>query len=67
MLMYTSVELELIQDPEIYEFLEGGIRGGCSTIYHRLATGNCKELDQYDPRIDGATIKYFGKMLLFYL
>lgn len=64
MLLYTNVNLELIQDQGIYEFLEKGLRGGCSTIYHRLATSNTKEIEElYDPRIEGSTIKYFGKTL----
>ena len=40
--------------------MEKGLRGGCSTIYHRLATGNCVELPNYDHRVEGATIKYLG-------
>ena len=60
MLLHTGVKLELIQDSSIYELMEKGLRGGCSTIYHRLATGNCVELPNYDHRVEGATIKYLG-------
>lgn len=71
MLFYTDVELELIQDPEIYEFMEAGLRGGCSTIYHRLGTANTEELGHlYDPRCEGSTIKYLGvisNLLLFHV
>lgn len=65
MLRYTNVNLELIQDPEMYEFLENGLRGGCSTIYHRLWTSNSEELgDLFDSRVEGSTIKYLGKIYL---
>ena len=36
-LKYTQARLELIRDPEIYNFIESGIRGGVSTITHRYA------------------------------
>jgi hypothetical protein len=34
-LKFTKVELDLITDPEIFLFFEGGMRGGISTVIHR--------------------------------
>lgn len=48
MLMYTNVELELISDLEIYQFLEKGIRGGLAQCTHRHATANNKYLPDFD-------------------
>ena len=35
-----------------------GMRGGCSTIFKRLATANNTKLKNYDPRIEDSTIFY---------
>lgn len=37
MLKMTKVEMELFQCPLMHDFIEKGIRGGVSTISHRLA------------------------------
>ena len=36
LLKFTKVELELLEDPDMYQFFTAGIRGGISTITHRL-------------------------------
>jgi hypothetical protein len=41
-LKLTEVELELISDPDMYLFIEKGIRGGISTITKRHARANNK-------------------------
>jgi hypothetical protein len=41
-LKLTKVELELISDPDMYLFIERGIRGGISTITKRHAIANNK-------------------------
>lgn len=48
MLLYTKVRLELIQDLEIHEFLEKGIRGGLAQCSHRHAVANNKYLPFFD-------------------
>ena len=39
-LKYTKCELELVQDPTIYKFLELGIRGGLCGAFHRMSQAN---------------------------
>ena len=40
MLKYTAVQLELIDDIDMYQMVEKGMRGGVSSINHRHATAN---------------------------
>ena len=49
MLKYTSIELDLISDQDMYLMIEKGIRGGVSTITKRYSLANHKYLDNYDP------------------
>ena len=48
MLKYTKAKPELLHDPDMYLFMERGIRGGISVVSHRLATANNKYLKDYD-------------------
>lgn len=48
MLKYTKAKPELIHDPDIYLFMENGIRGGMSVIPHRHATANNEFLSDFD-------------------
>ena len=48
-LKFTGMQLELITDPNIFLMVESAIRGGISTVTHRLATANNKYLKSYDP------------------
>ena len=52
-LLTTGVEIELLTDQSMYEFLEAGIRGGISMISHRLSTANNAYVDcekfKHDP------------------
>ena len=43
MLKSTKIELELVQDPDMYQFFEDGKRGGISMISKRKATANNPE------------------------
>jgi hypothetical protein len=49
-LKLTKVELELISDPDMYLFIEKGIRGEISTITKRHAIANNKYMAKYDPK-----------------
>ena len=48
-LKHTKVVLELLEQQEMYIFLEQAIRGGISTITHRFAKANNHFLKDYDP------------------
>ena len=51
----TGVELELLDNEEMYSFFEGAIRGGISQISLRHASANTPAMDSYDstkPRVD---------------
>jgi len=40
MLKMTGIELELISDPEIHDFVDRGLRGGVSVITKRYVEGD---------------------------
>ncbi|GBM57685.1 hypothetical protein AVEN_222537-1 [Araneus ventricosus] len=54
-----KAKLELIQDPNMYLFLEQGIRGGISTITKRYAQANNKYMSNFDPSNPSKYIMYF--------
>ena len=62
MLFTTGVELELIQDREMYNFFEKGKRGGVSSIFKRLATSNCFDDECFNPNTDPSTLFYIGTL-----
>lgn len=48
MLLYTGVKLDLIDDIEMYEMIERGIRGGLAQCSLRYAKANNKYMSDYD-------------------
>ena len=48
-LRWTGVRLELLQDIDMYQFCESGIRGGVSVISKRRVVCNNKDLPYFDP------------------
>ena len=58
MLKFTKATPELLLDPDMYLFMENGIRGGMSVIPHRLATANNEFLKDYDDDKEQTSIFY---------
>ena len=58
MLKFTNAKPELLKDPDMYLFMEQGIRGGMSVISHRLASANNKYLSNYDENKENTSIFY---------
>ena len=61
----TKVELDLLSDPEMLLFFERGIRGGISTITHRLGTANNKYMKDFDNRRPSKYIPYLDANNLY--
>ena len=49
LLKCTNVSLELITDPDMYLFIEKGLRVGISMVSHRYAQANNRYMHNYDP------------------
>ena len=66
MLLSTGVRLELITDPDMFLFLEKGIRGGISMISHRHAKANNPYMgQQYSPDKPCSYIGYWDSNNLY--
>jgi hypothetical protein len=66
MLLSTKTELELFTDPNMYLFVEKGIRGGISMITHRHMRANNKHLgDLYDKKLPSWYISYLDANNLY--
>ncbi len=65
MLKYTSIELDLISDQDMYLMIEKGIRGGVSTITKRHSLANHKYLDNYNPNKPSQYILYLDANNLY--
>ena len=49
MLRFTKVKIELITDPDMYQMVELGIRGGICQIRKRFSEANHPKMDNLDP------------------
>ena len=58
MLKYTGVQLDLITDPDMYQMIERGMRGGISNISHRFASANHPTMENYKPGEEMRTLTY---------
>src|SRR5277367_5195107 len=64
-LKMSEIELELISDVDIYNFIEKGLRGGVSIITHRKATANNKYMEKYKKSKPSTYIPYLDANNLY--
>ncbi len=65
MLKYTKIKLDLISDPDMYQMIESGIRGGISSIMKRYAKANHKNLKDHNPQEPSVFIEYLDANNLY--
>jgi len=64
-LKMTEIELELISDVDMYNFIEKGLRGGVSIITHRKAVANNKYMKKYNKNKPSTYIAYLDANNLY--
>ena len=65
MLKMTKVELELMTDIDMYQFIEKGMRGGISYISHRHGLANNKYMKGYDEKAPSKYLCYLDSNNLY--
>ena len=65
LLKSTEVSLELITDPDMYLFIEKGLRGGISMVSHRHAIANNPQMENYDPEQPTSFLQYLDANNLY--
>ena len=65
LLKCTNVSLELITDPDMYLFIEKGMRGGISMVSHRHARANNPSMENYDPSQPNSFLQYLDAKNLY--
>lgn len=58
MMKYTKVELELLIDYEMIQFIKSGIRGGISQVSKRYCKANNKFMKDYNPNEESTFLVY---------
>ncbi|KAK3101531.1 hypothetical protein FSP39_004239 [Pinctada imbricata] len=64
-LKMTSVQLELLTDPDMHLFIEKGLRGGIAMISKRYAKANNPHLSDYDPKKESSDLLYLDANNLY--
>ena len=64
-LKMTDVELDLLTDPDMYLFIEEGLRGGISMISNRFSKANNPYVPDYDPKQENSYVMYFDANNLY--
>src|SRR2546425_3849684 len=64
-LKMTGIELELISEPDMYLFIESGLRGGLSVITRRKGIANNKFMKSYDENSKSKYLAYFDANNLY--
>ena len=65
MLKKTGMVLDLIWDVDMLLFMEKGLRGGVSSIFHRYAKANNPHFDDYNPEEPTSYLGYFDANNLY--
>ena len=65
MLKMTGIKLELINDVDMYQFVEKGMRGGISYTANRYGSANNKYMKNFDKQNESKYIMYLDANNLY--
>ena len=65
LLKRTNVSLELLTEPDIYLFVEKGLRGGISMVSQRHAAANNQYMQNYNPEQPTSYLMYLDANSLY--
>ena len=65
MLKMTDIQLELMTDIDMFQFIEKGMRGGISYIANRYGKANNRYMKEYDEKLPSKYISYLDSNNLY--